>query len=54
MNTATNITKWAILNYKGQQVEVLAVDSDPRADVMVAALSNPDKSFFVPRSALTA
>ncbi|QZD99180.1 hypothetical protein SEA_CAPTAINREX_52 [Microbacterium phage CaptainRex] len=54
MNTAANITKWAILNYKGQQVEVLAVDSDPAADVWVKLLSDPDKSFFVPRSALTA
>ncbi|QKY80347.1 hypothetical protein SEA_MERCEDES_47 [Microbacterium phage Mercedes] len=54
MNTAATITKWAILNYNGQQVEVLAVDSDPRANVMVATLANPDKALFVPRSALTA
>jgi hypothetical protein len=48
-----NISKWATIEYQGQRGEILAVDSDPRASVMIKLHSNPDKALFVPRSALT-
>lgn len=41
-----------ILQYDGQDVEVIGVDSDPRAAVAVVLISNPDRCIFAQRSEL--
>lgn len=49
---SNQISRWDVIIYQGQRGEVLALDSDPAADVMIKLYSNPDKSLFVPRSDL--
>lgn len=52
MNNAASIRKWDRFLYNGQEVEVIAVDSDPTALVMVIKVSNPDVALYVSRSNL--
>lgn len=47
------ISKWDTVSYQGQRGEVIAVDSDPAAHVMIILASDPDRSLFVPRSSIT-
>ncbi|QDK03714.1 hypothetical protein SEA_ZENITSU_54 [Microbacterium phage Zenitsu] len=47
-----NISKWDICEYQGKLVEVIAVDSDPTANVWVNPVGT-DESLFVPGTELT-
>ncbi|WZB39053.1 hypothetical protein SEA_SHAMU_54 [Microbacterium phage Shamu] len=47
-----NISKWDICEYQGKRVEVIAVDSDPTANVWVNPVGT-DESLFVPGTELT-
>lgn len=51
MNSA-HITKWSTYRYNGELVEVIAVDSDPTALVMIIKVSDPDVALYVSRSNL--
>lgn len=54
MSNTQIIRKWDRFNYNGEQVEVIAVDSDPTALVMVIKVSDPDIALYVARTSLVA
>ncbi|QWS69718.1 hypothetical protein SEA_WILLIAMSTRONG_51 [Microbacterium phage WilliamStrong] len=51
---ANNIKRWDIFRYNGVEVEVIAVDPDPTAMVMVVRRDNPDVALYVARTSLVA
>lgn len=51
---ANDIKRWDIFRYNGVEVEVIAVDPDPTAMVMVVRRDNPDVALYVARTSLVA
>ena len=47
------IRRGDLLTYDGQDVEVIAVDEDPRATVLVVSIANPDRVIQAMRSELS-
>lgn len=47
------IRRGDLLTYDGMDVEVIAVDEDPRATVLVVAITNPNRVIQAMRSELS-